>query len=227
MRRQPECLSLPLWVCSQLTRFNICRTIWIILYKVKHAAEIKLAFFFYYSVVKWIETKKPNEIVESTSMKREIMAQKKRVQNQRNKLHFITCLRILVSERGAQKCHIDDGIYRIHRSHSTMKHKHTIIHEIFLNALTKHCDWAPNCYDNIQNAKSTYKHGTAQHNIKHLHTKTQAHRVLYFCLKNEFTHFNCIYTYGVYSWLKLRNHLYCIQWVASQKTMVIAITQRK
>lgn len=37
--------------------------------------------------------------------------------NQRNKLQFITCLRILVNER-AQKCHIDDGIYRIHCSHS-------------------------------------------------------------------------------------------------------------
>lgn len=163
MRRQPECLSLPLWVCSQLTRFNICRTIWIILYKVKHAAEIKLAFFFYYyySVVKWIETKKPNEIVESTSMKREIMAQK-RVHNQRNKLHFITCLRILVSERVHKNAILTTAFIE-----STVRiplwKQHTIIHEIFLNALTKHCDWAPNCYDSIQNAKSTYKHGTAQH----------------------------------------------------------------
>lgn len=127
----------------------------------------------------------------------------------------------------AQKCHIDDGIYRIHRSHSTMKTTHHNSWNISERTNYEHCDWAPNCYDSIQNAKSTYKHGTAQYKIKHLHTKTQAHRVLYLCFKNEFTHFNCIYTYGIYSWLKLRNHLYCIQWVASQKTMVIAINQRK
>lgn len=151
---------------------------------------------------------------------------KKRVQNQRNKLHFITCLRILVSERVHKNAILTTAFIE-----STVRiplwKQHTIIHEIFLNALTKHCDWAPNCYDSIQNAKSTYKHGTAQYNIKHLHTKTRAHRVLYLCFKNEFTHFNCIYIWSIYSWLKLRNHLYCIQWVASQKTMVIAITQRK
>lgn len=71
------CLYL-FWVYSQLTQFNICRTIWIILYKVKHAAEIKVAFFFFYIIQSsnGSKRKKSNEIVESTSMKREIMAQK-------------------------------------------------------------------------------------------------------------------------------------------------------
>lgn len=164
MRRQPECLSLPLWVCSQLTRFNICRTIWIILYKVKHAAEIKLAFFFLLLLFS-------RQMDRNEKTKRNCRIHidetwnygaKKRVQNQRNKLHFITCLRILVSERVHKNAILTTAFIE-----STVRiplwKQHTIIHEIFLNALTKHCDWAPNCYDSIQNAKSTYKHGTAQH----------------------------------------------------------------
>lgn len=69
-----------------------------------------------------------------------------------NKLHFITCLRILVSERELEKCHIDDdndGIYRIQCSHSTWNERrekkattHTLHNSwnIFLpNAHQKHC----------------------------------------------------------------------------------------
>lgn len=164
MRRQPECLSLPLWVYSQLTQFNICRTIWMILYKVKHAAEIKLAFFFYI-IQSSNGSKRKNQTKLSNPHRWNVkLWRKKRVQNQRNKLHFITCLRILVSERVHKNAILTTAFIE-----STVRiplwKQHTIIHEIFLNALTKHCDWAPNCYDSIQNAKSTYKHGTAQHKI--------------------------------------------------------------
>lgn len=73
--------------------------------------------------------------------------------------------------------------------------QHTIIHEVFLNALTKHCDWASNnmLRQHKQNAKSTYKlKPKTQHRCAPRAHQTQE---FYFFLKNEFTHFNCIYIY--------------------------------
>lgn len=79
-----------------------------------------MKIFFFFSLSQ-MDRNQIQDIVELHiySMEHKIMAQKiKRTANQCNKLHFITCLRILVSEH-AQKCHIDDGIYRIQCSHST------------------------------------------------------------------------------------------------------------